>query len=1189
MAFKELFSKYKVYTIISIIAILLLVAGGVTAGLLVGKQENQQLSIPVLAADFIDTNGLEYTILSSTDLTVSVSGYSGTSTTVVIPETVSNGTTTYTVTTIAGGNSSKGAFANKTTLTSITIPSSITTMQRYAFYNCTALIEINFNATNMADLDIYNYVFSYAGQDGEGITVNIGANVTTIPAYLFYPYSSSYSPKITTVNFAPNSQCTSIGSSAFEYCSGLTSITIPEGVTSIGESAFYNCSSLTSITIPNSVTSIGSSAFNRCSGLTSITIPNSVTSIGDYTFYSCSGLTSVTIPSSVTSIGYDAFSGCSGLTSITIPEGVTSIGEGAFSGCSGLTSITIPSSVTSIGERAFSYCSGLTSITIPEGVTSIGDYTFSSCSGLTSITISNSVTSIGYQAFNGCSGLTSITIPSSVTSIGSVAFQSCRGLTSITIPNSVTSIGYSAFEYCSGLTDVYYSGDINDWVSIDFGDENASPLSNATANFYLEGQTSTPYVFPSHLDLSDAIKIGLYSLYNQTGITSVTIGNQVTSIGRYAFSGCSGLTSVYYSGDINDWVSIDFGNEYASPLSNATANFYLEGQTSTPYVFPSHLDLSDAIKIGSYSLCNQTRITSVTIGNQVSSIGDYAFSGCSGLTSITIPEGVTSIGSHAFDDCSGLTEINFNVTNIADLSSGSYVFRNAGKEGTGITVNIGANVTRIPANLFRLYNSSYAPNIVTVNFAPNSQCTSIGYDAFRNCSSLTSVTIPEGVTSIGIYAFSGCSGLTEINFNATNMEVDSYNYIFDKAGIDGSGITVNIGANVTRIPAYLFNPSNKNSYAPNIVTVNFAPNSQCISIGESAFQYCSGLTDVYYSGDINDWVSIDFGNEYANPLYYADNFYLEGQTSTPYVFPSHLDLSDAIKIGSYSLYNQTGITSVTIGNQVTSIGESAFYNCSGLTSITIPEGVTSIGSSAFQNCSGLTDVNFQTSSAINLNIGNQAFYGNNSNVTYYVYNSKTLSTLQRIYSADRNTFTNDNFVLRSVVVLEFNNDLGYIDTDIVSGEVINGGVKELKAIIYYGSAFLYWEIEREIDGETVITRETTNPLTVTVEGTMTIRAVFSQELTSGVALMIKLQGDTTDLPLAAIGEVRITGYSNLDGVESIRVQAMASKGYEFVGWEVDGEMLADYQGEEHRTTNLPKDLVQGKIVYAVFKVKEIIN
>jgi hypothetical protein len=128
----------------------------------------------------------------------------------------------------------------------------------------------------------------------------------------------------------------SIGWSAFGYCTGLTSVTIPNSVTSIGWYAFSDCTGLTSVTIPDGVSSIGDGAFSHCTGLTSVTIPNSVTSIGSYAFSYCTGLTSVTIPASVSSIGNSAFARCTGLTSVKIPNSVTSIGERAFFDCTGL-------------------------------------------------------------------------------------------------------------------------------------------------------------------------------------------------------------------------------------------------------------------------------------------------------------------------------------------------------------------------------------------------------------------------------------------------------------------------------------------------------------------------------------------------------------------------------------------------------------------------------------------------------------------------------------------------------------------------------------------------------------------------------------------------------------------------------------------------------------------------------------
>ena len=168
-----------------------------------------------------------------------------------------------------------------------------------------------------------------------------------------------------------------ICNNAFQYCSALNDIVIPDAVTSIGDRAFDGCSSLKSLVIPNSVTSIGDYAFECCFSLSSIVIPDGVTSIGDGAFYECESLSSVVIPNSVTSIGICAFSSCDSLSEIVIPSSVTSIGDSAFSGCNSLSEIVIPSSVTSIGDSAFSGCDTLSEIVIPSSVTSIGKGAFS--------------------------------------------------------------------------------------------------------------------------------------------------------------------------------------------------------------------------------------------------------------------------------------------------------------------------------------------------------------------------------------------------------------------------------------------------------------------------------------------------------------------------------------------------------------------------------------------------------------------------------------------------------------------------------------------------------------------------------------------------------------------------------------------------------------------------------------------
>jgi hypothetical protein len=253
-----------------------------------------------------------------------------------------------------------GAFFGCAGLTSVTIPESVTSIGNMAFSGCAGLTEINFKAAALADLASSYSVFGNAGQSEPGITVNIGAGVTKIPANLFNTGSGS-SPKITAVNFAAGSVCSSIGESAFKGCASLASVTIGSGVTSIGSTAFSGCTGLASITVGSGNTKYRSegnciiqiSNNTLVLGCKTSVIPSSVTSIDSGAFRDCTGLTSVGIPSSVTSIGHSAFSGCTGLTSVIIPNSVTSIYDYAFDGCTSLARVTLGNNLSYFGSSAF--------------------------------------------------------------------------------------------------------------------------------------------------------------------------------------------------------------------------------------------------------------------------------------------------------------------------------------------------------------------------------------------------------------------------------------------------------------------------------------------------------------------------------------------------------------------------------------------------------------------------------------------------------------------------------------------------------------------------------------------------------------------------------------------------------------------------------------------------------------------
>ena len=626
----------------------------------------------------------------------------------------------------------------------------------------------------------------------------------------------------------------------------------------------------------------------------------------------------------LTTIPEDAFYNCKSLTSIIIPENVTKIDCGAFNFCESLTSITIPKSVKYIMlDHPFWHCSGLTSIIVEEGNTNYDSR--NNCNaiirtgdnrllvGCQNTVIPGSVTSIEDRAFEGCENLTSIVIPKSVTNIGFSAFFGCKSLTSIIIPSSVSSIETTAFSNCPGITSIKVEQGNSSYDSRD----NCNAIIESSSNTLIAGCKNT--IIPNSVTRLEASAFS-----GCEGLTSITIPNSVTSIGDYAFNGCSGLTSVMLGRGVTSIGEMAFGTYgtlkdfycSAEKVPNTSSDaftgiYFIERSTlhvpaGSISAYRTTAPWSNFGKI--VSIDNNPKINYADAGDKALCVANWDTNG-DGELSTAEAAAVTDFG----------TVFKGN-TRISSFNELQYF--------TGLT-SIGNEAFRGCSGL----TSVTIPNTVT----------SINDGAFLWCSGLNSITIPNSVTSIGDNVFSGCDGLISVTLNCSS--IGSW-----FAG--NSSITeIILGDDVTSIDNSAF----RGCSSLNSITI---PNS-VTTIGESAFYYCESLTSVIIGKGVTSinfctfaWCSSLTSITIPNSVTSIDDSAFEGcEGLTSITIPNSVT-----SIGEFTFCYCLNLTSVTIPNSVISIGYGAFYGCSGLTSIIIPDGVTSIGSEAFYNCSGLTSI-----------------------------------------------------------------------------------------------------------------------------------------------------------------------------------------------------------------------------------------
>ena len=764
------------------------------------------------------------------------------------------------------------AFHNCGMLEEVELSNSITTIGYGAFSGCDSLtkMSIPFVGAKLDGTNNTHFGYIFGASEYSSNDVYIPANLKnviisgsqTINDYAFYNCDLLEKVEL------PNTLKT-IGIQSFLNCDSLTSITIPDSVTSIGGSAFAGCISLDNVKIGSNVENIAGNVFSGCKSLENIVVDknnryydsrnncNAIIETSNNTLIT--GCKNTVIPDSVTSIGESSFSGCSSLTNITIPNGVTSIGEWAFSGCSSLTNIKLPDGITSIAAGTFSLCNSLKNIKIPDSVTYIDGYAFHDCSSLTNIVIPDSVTSIKWFAFSYCNALISVTLGNGVKCIDKGTFLGCYSLMIITIPDSVTNIVTQAFDDCDSLTEVYYIGTEKQWDSVLIENYN-DPLIKANIIFHNHDTNNILSLIPA-----TCIRDGVITYYcdscnrnylvvipaGHTEVIDAEIPATCTTTGLTEGKHCSECQQILVKQEIVPALNHDY---QVSKQVGATC----EQDGYTTYVC-SHNTMHTYTNIQEKT--GHTEVIDAAVPATCTTTGLTEGKHCSVCKTVLVKQEVVPTIPHkevidaavpATCTTTGLTEgSHCSVCNIILLEQKVVALKMHNYENDICTECGSMNYTQgleftLSSDGKNYSVSNYtgiSKDIIIPSIYKNKYVTSIDMFAFKDCYSITSVTIPDSVTTIGAYAFVNCSSLTSITIphEVNTIAVGAF------CGC-GSLINITIPNSVTSIGGYAF-------YECGSLTSIIIPDS-VTSIGGYAFYECGSLETVYYTGSAEQWNNI---------------------------------------------------------------------------------------------------------------------------------------------------------------------------------------------------------------------------------------------------------------------------------------------------------------------------------------------
>lgn len=733
--------------------------------------------------------------------------------------------------------------------------------------------------------------------DSVDTTITIADSVTSVPAFMFYK------AEVEKINIGTG--VASIGEAAFSG-SKTAEVAIPNGNAAYRVNAdgnLYTADNLTIIaylgkhqdaayTLATGVNTIAAGAFYGHPYLERMTFDATVINIGKEAFFACEKLESIAVN--------DFMDEASFLAEVTVGENWSGNAEVIFSGLAwdiGVTKGAMTATLYSDGRLAITG-SGL----MKNWASASAVDWYSKRNTITKVTFDGDIQSIGAYAFSGCESLSDCVLPDSVSSIGQYAFFDCKGITFFRVPDKVTTINTYTFANCTSLY----------WVDCGLGVQSIEPFAFAgcpTARYIAINGSATEvkgnaFQGDKNATLLIVGKQQMTDFTDYTGINDAATGSVDTKVFRICYLKDieQGRLLKRYAAN-NTTAAIGSTGSYAN-----TSDLYA-------YSFDSNNDgKADYLHVAGASAMETTwgdktqvpwneireTLTKVCVEDDVTSVGPYAFEDCTALTFARIGKGAATFSTHAFYNCSSLKEFLCNVRSFStgSLTADSNVFVNAGASD-GFSVVFEDDATRIPGYLF------------------------------YNCKNLTNLTLGKGISSINSFAFAGCTGMKTLYIKSTKIDSTDPK-IFTDAGKDSGGFTVELAANVTKLPDNLFYSTDGNPY----VTSVFADaGSKLESIGSSAFFDCNRLESAYFAN--------------CTMLTYIHNAAFKGCTRLV-----SADFSNCIKlqkINSEAFANCMNLADFTISNDeaITNIGDKAFYNTLAIRTMTIPESVREIGADAF--------------------------------------------------------------------------------------------------------------------------------------------------------------------------------------------------------------------------------------------------